>query len=68
MKQSDGKRAIVTGAARDVGPAFAEAHVPEGGEVASADVDITRARSSATAQDAAAIAVEMDGTPTSGSG
>ena len=66
MKRPVGKRATVTGAGRGVGPELAEAHVPEGGTVAIADIDVTPASSSATAPGPAAIAVEIDVTSTAG--
>ena len=42
-----GKTALITGAARGIGRAFAEAYVREGARVALADIDIDRARASA---------------------
>ena len=62
MKRPVGKRAIVTGAGRGVGSEIAEAHVPEGGTVAIADIDVTRARPPAPG--AVSIAVEMNVTST----
>ena len=56
----DGKTALITGAARGIGQAFAQAYVREGARVAIADIDITRARATAREIGAAAIAVEMD--------
>ncbi|MCZ4271280.1 L-iditol 2-dehydrogenase [Maritalea porphyrae] len=55
-----GKTALITGAARGIGCAFAEAYVREGARVAIADIDITRARETASRIGDAAIAVEMD--------
>ena len=60
MKRLDGKTALITGAARGIGLAFAEAYVGEGARVAIADINIDRARTSAEALGKAAIAVEMD--------
>jgi D-sorbitol dehydrogenase (acceptor) len=60
MKRLDGKTALITGAARGIGRAFAEAYVHEGARVAIADVDIARARSTAAEIGDAAVAVEMD--------
>jgi D-sorbitol dehydrogenase (acceptor) len=60
MLRLDGKTAIITGAARGIGRAFAEAYVREGARVALADVDIDRARESAREIGDSAIAVAMD--------
>lgn len=60
MKRLDGKTALITGAARGIGFAFAEAYAREGARVAIADIDIERARASAAAIGEAATAVEMD--------
>ncbi|OIQ32811.1 MAG: sorbitol dehydrogenase [Alphaproteobacteria bacterium MedPE-SWcel] len=56
----DGKTALITGAARGIGRAFAERYVREGARVAIADLDIARARATATEIGPMAFAVEMD--------
>lgn len=60
MKRLDGKTAMITGAARGIGKAFAEAYVREGAKVAIADINIERARETADEIGDAAIAIEMD--------
>jgi len=55
-----GKRAMITGAARGIGLAFARAYIAEGAKVAICDINITRARLAAESLGDAAIAVEMD--------
>ncbi|WP_298284635.1 L-iditol 2-dehydrogenase [Acidocella sp.] len=55
-----GKNALITGAARGIGRAFAEAYVREGANVAIADINIARARETAAEIGPAAIAVEMN--------
>ena len=60
MKRLDGRSALITGAARGIGRAFAEAYVREGARVAIADIDIARARATAEEIGDAAIAVELD--------
>jgi D-sorbitol dehydrogenase (acceptor) len=60
MKRLAGKTALVTGAARGIGLAFARTYVDEGARVALADIDIARAREAARDIGPAAIAVELD--------
>jgi len=60
MKRLQDKTALITGAARGIGRSFAEAYIDEGARVAIADIDIARARATATDLGDAAIAVEMD--------
>ncbi|MCU4652738.1 L-iditol 2-dehydrogenase [Roseibacterium sp. SDUM158016] len=60
MRRLGGKSALITGAARGIGRAFAEAYVREGARVAIADIDIARARETAAEIGDAAIAVELD--------
>ena len=47
MKRLEGKSALITGSARGIGRAFAEAYIREGARVAIADINIERARTSA---------------------
>ena len=58
MRRLNGKTALITGAARGIGRAFAEAYVAEGARVAIGDIDMDRARS--TADEIGALAVQMD--------
>ncbi|WP_227270114.1 L-iditol 2-dehydrogenase [Roseobacter weihaiensis] len=60
MNRLQGKTALITGAARGIGLAFAQAYVAEGARVAIADVDIARARNAAHEIGEMALAVEMD--------
>ncbi|MEX5729594.1 NAD(P)-dependent dehydrogenase (short-subunit alcohol dehydrogenase family) [Rhodovulum iodosum] len=60
MERLKDKSALITGAARGIGLAFAKAYVSEGARVAIADINIAAARASAEQIGPAAIAVEMD--------
>lgn len=56
----EGKSAIITGSARGIGRAFAEAYAREGARVAIADIDLGRASETAAAIGPAAYAVRLD--------
>jgi len=60
MNRLDGKSAIITGAARGIGRAFAEAYVREGATVAIADIDLAGAKTTAAEIGDGAFAVELD--------
>ena len=55
-----GKSALITGAARGIGRAFAEAYVAEGATVAIADINLRAAEATAAAIGPAAYAVHLD--------
>jgi len=56
----NGKTALITGAGRGIGRAFAEAYAREGARVALADIDMDRASAAAREIGAAAMAIELD--------
>jgi galactitol 2-dehydrogenase len=60
LNRLDGKTALITGSARGIGKAFAEAYVREGAHVAIADVNLEAAQTTARIIGPSAIAVEMD--------
>jgi NAD(P)-dependent dehydrogenase (short-subunit alcohol dehydrogenase family) len=60
MKRLEGKSAIVTGSARGIGRAFAEAYVREGATVAIADINLEAAEKTASEIGPAAYAVRLD--------
>jgi D-sorbitol dehydrogenase (acceptor) len=60
MKRLDGKSALITGSARGIGRAFAEAYIREGATVAIADIDIDRASRTASDLGPSAYAVRLD--------
>ncbi|WP_421749040.1 L-iditol 2-dehydrogenase [Cognatishimia sp.] len=60
MMRLEGKTALITGAARGIGRAFAEAYIREGARVAIADIDIDQAEDTANALGDMASSVKMD--------
>ncbi|WP_337183352.1 L-iditol 2-dehydrogenase [Shinella sp.] len=60
MNRLEGKSALITGSARGIGRAFAEAYVREGARVAIADINIERAQATASEIGPAAYAIQMD--------
>ena len=60
MRRLEGKSALITGSARGIGRAFAEAYIREGATVAIADINIDRARQTVSEIGVGAYAVEMD--------
>ncbi|MBD3664218.1 L-iditol 2-dehydrogenase [Sulfitobacter aestuariivivens] len=60
MTRLAGKTALITGAARGIGRAFAQAYIREGAQVVIADIDTARATETASALGDSALAVQMD--------
>ncbi|MFI5293278.1 MAG: SDR family NAD(P)-dependent oxidoreductase, partial [Candidatus Limnocylindrales bacterium] len=60
MMRLQGKSALVTGAARGIGAAFARAYVAEGATVAIGDIAIDRAEATAAEIGPKAYAVTLD--------
>ncbi len=60
MKRLEGKSALITGAARGIGKAFAQTYVDEGARVAIGDINIDLARETAHEIGAAAQAIQLD--------
>jgi NAD(P)-dependent dehydrogenase (short-subunit alcohol dehydrogenase family) len=60
MKRLSGKSALITGAARGIGRAFAEAYVREGAIVAIADINLDAAKATAAEIGPNAYAVHLD--------
>lgn len=60
MTRLAGKTALITGAARGIGRAFAKAYIREGAQVVIADIDDARAGETASEMGENALAVAMD--------
>ena len=60
MKRLEGRSALITGSARGIGRAFAEAYIREGAKVAIADIDVDRASHTASDLGPSAYAIRLD--------
>jgi D-sorbitol dehydrogenase (acceptor) len=60
MHRLSGKVALITGAARGIGAAFAAAYAREGARVAVADIDVTAAEKTAAALGEPAFPIQLD--------
>jgi D-sorbitol dehydrogenase (acceptor) len=60
MRRLEGKSALITGSARGIGKAFAEAYIKEGATVAIADINLDRAAETASDLGPSAYALHMD--------
>ena len=60
MRRLEGRSALITGAARGIGRAFAEAYLREGATVAIADINLPAAEATAGELGAGAYAVRLD--------
>ena len=60
MQRLNGKCALITGSARGIGRAFAQAYIREGAKVAIADIDFNAATDTAKQLGDSAIAIHLD--------